>query len=344
VRQSRRERATPPTEDPNIAPEAPGSLVVLNVRAEDGLLDFAVYRWDPGPQAQPGQLFVLWRAKSCPTGYKEVANGVVCVAAPPTYEQREYEAWPRATLDPLVLSWEDADTTGGGLMLVAALPEGYAFAGAVDGAPDPVEAKPFDGRMAVFWRLSGMRVHVSWRISPLAGRDLRAYSAEINERLRPPSGDAIEDPPPPPAEVLRHWADAQRAPIAGPPPDSPPSHSVIVFGNVEGLYSGQIGAAGPGAQARDFTQVWAQIEGQIELAALADALAELRGQLRERATETEHDRGIGLVADAEEAARRGDGPAVLERLRAAGGWVRDTATAIGVPVVTAALRAAFGLA
>jgi hypothetical protein len=229
-------------------------------------------------------------------------------------------------------------------MLVAALPVGYGFAGAVDGAPDPVEAKPFDGRMAVFWRLSGMRLHVSWRISPLEGRELRASCAEINERLRPPSGDPIEDPPPPPAEVLQDWAATERAPISGPPPSSPASHTVMVFGNVEGLYSGQIGAAGPGAQARDFTQVWAQVEGQIELAALADALADLRARLRERATETEHDRGIGLVADAEEAARRGDGPAVLERLRGAGSWVRDTATSIGAPVVTAALKAAFGLA
>jgi hypothetical protein len=41
---------------------------------------------------------------------------------------------------------------------------------------------------------------------------------------------------------------------------------------------------------------------------------------------------------------RGDGPAMLERLRSAGSWVRDTATSIGAPVVTAALKAAFGLA
>lgn len=334
--------ATPTAEDPSIAPEAAGSLVVLDVRAEDRLLDFVVHRWDPGPESQPGQLFVLWQARSCPTGFTEVANGVVCVAAPPTYEPSIYEAIPRASLDPLVLTWNDADLTGGGLMLVAALPEGFGFVEAVDGTPDPQEAKPFDGRMAVFWRLSGRRIDVRWRISPLEGDDLHASSAELNERLRPPAVP-IEDPPPPPLEVLRDW-DAQRAPTPAPPPSLPSNQTYIVnYGGLGDVYAGQMGAAGPHSQARDFTQVWTQVEGQIDLVELADALSELQAQLREQATAAEHFRGIEFVADAEEAARRGDGPSMLRRLSAAGIWVRDTATSIAVPAATAALKVAFGL-
>lgn len=108
---------------------------------------------------------------------------------------------------------------------------------------------------------------------------------------------------------------------------------------------GQAGAIGPGAHAHDmtFNQLWNQSSHSMDLQALATELAMLRQHLRRVAVEPNHDVAIGAVAEAEMAAKAGNGPKVLEWLSKAGQWVLDNAEKIGVGVATAALKTAFGL-
>ena len=54
----------------------------------------------------------------------------------------------------------------------------------------------------------------------------------------------------------------------------------------------------------------------------------------------EQDKAIGAVADAEEAAAKGDGPAALRYLKSAGTWTLGIAEKIGVNITTEALKRA----
>ena len=54
----------------------------------------------------------------------------------------------------------------------------------------------------------------------------------------------------------------------------------------------------------------------------------------------EQDKAIGVVADAEEAATKGDGPAALQYLKSAGEWTLGVAEKIGVGVAIEALKRA----
>jgi hypothetical protein len=109
--------------------------------------------------------------------------------------------------------------------------------------------------------------------------------------------------------------------------------------------AGQVGAQGPGAHAHDmtFNQLWSQSGHSIDLQALAMELTTLRRHLRQEAVEPEHDIAIGAVANAEVAAKEGNGPRTLEWLGKAGKWTLDNAVKIGVGVATAALKTALGL-
>ena len=109
--------------------------------------------------------------------------------------------------------------------------------------------------------------------------------------------------------------------------------------------AGQVGAQGPGAHAHDmtFNQLWSQSGQSIDLQALATELNTLRRYLRQEAVEPEHDVAIGAIANAEVAAKEGNGPKTLEWLGKAGKWTLDNAGKIGVEVATAALKIALGL-
>jgi hypothetical protein len=54
----------------------------------------------------------------------------------------------------------------------------------------------------------------------------------------------------------------------------------------------------------------------------------------------EQDKAIGAVADAEEAAARGDGPAALRYLKSAGTWTLKVAEEFGAAVAVEALKKA----
>ena len=92
-----------------------------------------------------------------------------------------------------------------------------------------------------------------------------------------------------------------------------------------------------------FQQSWNEAASSIDLAKLADELAQLRAAMKQEATEPEHDVATGNVAMAEKAAKAEDGPKVLEYLKAAGQWALDTATKVGVGVAEAALTKAIGV-
>jgi hypothetical protein len=102
---------------------------------------------------------------------------------------------------------------------------------------------------------------------------------------------------------------------------------------------GQAGAVGPGAHARDNT--FQQIQGGIDVPKLAEELGRLRHAMKGEATGTrEQDKATGAVADAEEAAAKGDSPAALRCLKAAGTWTLGIAEKIGMPVAIEALKRA----
>ena len=65
--------------------------------------------------------------------------------------------------------------------------------------------------------------------------------------------------------------------------------------------------------------------------------------MKQEATEPEHDVAIGDIAKAEKAAKEGDGPKVLEYLKAAGKWALDIAIKVGSSVASAAITKAIGV-
>lgn len=114
---------------------------------------------------------------------------------------------------------------------------------------------------------------------------------------------------------------------------------------------GQAGAVGPGSRAErmTFTQTWNQLSGELDVGRLAEELETLRQQLKAEATEPEHDVALGAIAEAEMAAKEGDGPkalehlSVLKRIGGAGKWALGAATTIGTTVAAAALKIGLGL-
>lgn len=141
-----------------MSPEAPGNLVVLDVRAEQNGFVCHVERYDPvDPNA--GFLRVSWNAVSRPSGYEGVAGGTAYVEVPPGFEFREYDAAPDSLRERL--GWIDK-VFGDGLMLIVRLPYGFAVPGFSDADPRPVAAKAHDGRMVLYWLLSD-RTRVTWR-------------------------------------------------------------------------------------------------------------------------------------------------------------------------------------
>ena len=109
------------------------------------------------------------------------------------------------------------------------------------------------------------------------------------------------------------------------------------------FFTGQAGAVGPHSSATHFQQLWNANQSGIDLKVLADELGRLRGLLRADASTPDHDVAIGAVAEAESAARSGDGPKALQHLQRAGKWVLDVATKIGAEIASSAIKAACGI-
>jgi hypothetical protein len=104
---------------------------------------------------------------------------------------------------------------------------------------------------------------------------------------------------------------------------------------------GQAGAVGPGAHAEKNTFQQIQAGAGIDLPKLAEELGRLRNAMKGEGTGTrEQDKAIVAVADAEEAATRGDGQAVLQYLKSVGEWTLGVAEKIGVALAVEALKRA----
>jgi len=109
--------------------------------------------------------------------------------------------------------------------------------------------------------------------------------------------------------------------------------------------SGQVGAVGPNANAHDitFNQLWNDTSNKIDLEALTEELPALRKSMKKESNAPEHDLAVGAVANAEIAAKNGDGPAVLKHLKTAGKWSLSCAEKIGTGVAVAALKTSLGI-
>jgi hypothetical protein len=70
--------------------------------------------------------------------------------------------------------------------------------------------------------------------------------------------------------------------------------------------------------------------------------SELRKEARATASTPEEDVALAELAQAEVAAKDGDGPSVLGHLARAGRWALQIAQTIGVPVAVKALESAIG--
>jgi uncharacterized protein YjbI with pentapeptide repeats len=103
----------------------------------------------------------------------------------------------------------------------------------------------------------------------------------------------------------------------------------------------QTGAVGPNAHAHDMTFQQVQNQSNLDLPQLAEELAKLRTAMKQETEGTrEQDKAIIVVADAEEAAAKGDGPTALRHLKAAGQWTLGIAEKIGVAVAVEAIKRA----
>ncbi len=177
-----------------MAPEAPGSLVVLDLSVSDEEGWTAVVdRFDPVENGDQW-LRVSWSAQHCTGDWQPVAGGVVCALVPPgTFRHETLQA---DELDDGTgrLQWRDK-APGEGLMLVVVLPESWIVQ---DASRPPVDAKPFRNRFAAYWLLDG-RDLVWWRVTRLEGQGdaelgaiVRQYRAAL---LDTPSPVFVEDPP-----------------------------------------------------------------------------------------------------------------------------------------------------
>lgn len=86
-----------------------------------------------------------------------------------------------------------------------------------------------------------------------------------------------------------------------------------------------------------------QLVQSTDTAALAEELALLRKSLRSEATEPEHDADIGIIAQAEVAAKAGDGSKAIQLLKGASRWTWDKAEKIGVGLMIAGIKQHFGI-
>jgi hypothetical protein len=141
-------------------------------------------------------------------------------------------------------------------------------------------------------------------------------------------------------EALHRGLTQSRAFFASLEPRRQPDGSVTYNVGTAGVF---VVGAGAHVHNVEVTQDFSSHVTQINLPLLADELARLRAAMRADAKTLEQDAAVGAVADAEIAARAGDRPRALERLKAAGKWALDVAMKIGVEIATSALKVQLGL-
>ena len=93
----------------------------------------------------------------------------------------------------------------------------------------------------------------------------------------------------------------------------------------------------------DFSEVWNQQGHELNLPELVNQLAVLREAMVAEAKQSGHYAAVAEVASAEEEAKKGNGPKVLEYLSKAGQWALDIASKIAVPIASEAIKKSLGM-
>jgi uncharacterized protein YjbI with pentapeptide repeats len=95
----------------------------------------------------------------------------------------------------------------------------------------------------------------------------------------------------------------------------------------------------------DYKKIW--LESQESTDGYRDKLimelSELREALKNKSYTIEQDQAVGEIADAEKAAKSGDGPGAIKHLKSAGKWVLDVSTNLGTNIATELLKKSMGL-
>jgi len=109
--------------------------------------------------------------------------------------------------------------------------------------------------------------------------------------------------------------------------------------------AGQAGNMGPSAKIENmnFIQILRETIGETSLTDLANELETLRKVMLSDAKSQEQDVAVSAVAQAEEAAKKGDAKGVLGFLGQAGKWAFDVANKIGTTVAAKVIEKSMGL-
>lgn len=94
----------------------------------------------------------------------------------------------------------------------------------------------------------------------------------------------------------------------------------------------------------DYKKIWIEFdEGVGNGNELIAELSELRKVLKENSNSIEQDQAIGKIAEAEQAAKSGDGERVIKNLKSVGKWVLDVSTTLGTNIATELIKRSMGL-
>jgi hypothetical protein len=209
--------------------------------------------------------------------------------------------------------------------------------------------KSLDIAVVSYLRVHGVQIedmilnHVE---KTVAKSELMALLASIRSRLldfllelrdKYPDLDQDEDAPPRIPEAVIDSAMARRVYN---------NCTVLEGGDMRDNYqAGQAGAMGPNAKAENmnFVQILRETIGERSLAELAADLERLRAAMLTESKTAEQDEAVGAIAQAEDAAKKGDAKGVLGFLRKAGQWAFDVATKIGTSVASKAIEKSMGM-
>jgi hypothetical protein len=164
-----------------VAPEYATKLVVWTLECQDGILQGPVEYYESVPDTV---LRIRWKAKPCPAGFREVGNGLACVALPEGQDPvPPSEGEEPTSLGESRYRWQEGfRPVDSSLNLMLVLPEDYT---ARNVQPPPTKAKDFETRIALCWTLPrvGPEPHkiVEWDLVPLEGA--AASEAERINRL-----------------------------------------------------------------------------------------------------------------------------------------------------------------
>lgn len=122
------------------------------------------------------------------------------------------------------------------------------------------------------------------------------------------------------------------------------SHKAPIIHGDQYINYGHAGAIGPQSTGTiKFQQQWNAIHHQVDLPVLTNELEQLRKHLQQSASSSADFQQLGLLADAEQHAKKKDGSKVLDVLSKVGKGTLDVATTIGTEVAAKVIAKAMGL-